>query len=646
MDRKASIAVIGYPKIISQCQKVAEEYASATDVFYYQYLPESNEVQYVSGPPQAPAPEDYTAKDIIIAGRDTAKAIPQVDPAKIIPFRAGPKAILKALIRAKALSHRVAFICPVEQKHDIEFYGSLVDIDIEIFHTSGIQDYRPICARARENGHTVVISGSYTHKIAREYGLTPIFLFSETEIYHEVFTRALELHGYTQSLEEKISLLEVIAQKGEDTLIFLDTDRRIQFIKNLEQLNPGLKSQAFTGKPVSAIIEGIDPARLSPSKEKEIIHTIAGEEVLITIHPVQTAFQQAGTALFIRKTQRITALDSRVRKQIRHGKFKARYQFDDILGHSPAIRRCKEEAMRYAASQAPILLYGKTGTGKELFAQSIHNHSSRKHFPFVAINCATLPSELMESELFGYVKGAFSGARAQGKQGLVDKAHRGTLFLDEVDSLPMALQPKLLRLLQEKEFIRVGGDELTPVDIRIIAACNQRQTQADATQPLRRDLFYRLSVLYLELPELNHRQEDIPLLFNHFLTQADAPNVQIPAAQIMDVLAHRPMEGNLRELQSIATRFACLCDPETLSGAPQVTALLQNCCTPGQAPSPATGYPSDATLSELMDLAEKDILSWSQAQCNHSIQCMSKQLGIARSTLWRKLKRHGMGSAG
>ena len=114
----------------------------------------------------------------------------------------------------------------------------------------------------------------------------------------------------------------------------------------------------------------------------------------------------------------------------------------------------------------------------------------------------------------------------------------------------------------------------------------------------------------------------------------------------MDALAHRPMEGNLRELQSIATRFACLCDPEKLSDAPQVTALLQNCCTPGQAPSPATGYPSDATLSELMDLAEKDILSWSQAQCNHSIQCMSKQLGIARSTLWRKLKHHGMGSAG
>ncbi|MCG8531314.1 MAG: sigma 54-interacting transcriptional regulator, partial [Desulfovibrionales bacterium] len=442
MNRKARITVIGYPKILVQCQKAAEEYASAADIFYYQYLPETNTVQYISGP--STAPKDFTTGEIILSGRMTAKALPLADRAKVIPFRAGPKAILKALVKARALSHRVAFICPAGEKQDIEFYGRLVGIEMDIFHATAIQDYGSICARAKQRGHTLVISGSYTHQIAREYGLTPIFLFSEPEIYHEVFTRALEIHGYNKSLEEKISLLEVIAQKGEDSLIFVDTNQRIRFVENIKRLNPNLNAQDLMGAPISSVMDLKDPSLFSPPREKEIIHTIKGEEVFIGIHPVQTGAHPSGTALFIKKIQRISALDSRVRKKIRHKKFKARHRFEDILGNSPAILECKKKARRYAKSQAPILLYGKTGTGKELFAQSIHNHSHRKHFPFVAINCATLPSELMESELFGYVKGAFSGARAQGKQGLVDKAHRGTLFLDEVDSLPMDLQPKLL----------------------------------------------------------------------------------------------------------------------------------------------------------------------------------------------------------
>jgi transcriptional regulator with PAS, ATPase and Fis domain len=336
---------------------------------------------------------------------------------------------------------------------------------------------------------------------------------------------------------------------------------------------------------------------------------------------------------------------------MRYKGFTAKYTFDDILGQSPPLLQCKKQAELYAASEAPVLIYGKTGTGKELFAQAIHNASGRKLFPFVAINCATLPSDLMESELFGYVKGAFTGASSGGKQGLVDQAHLGTLFLDEVDSLSNALQAKLLRLLQEKEFIRVGGNEVIPVDIRIVAACNKRQHEDSGKNLLRQDLFYRLSTLYLQLPDLRQRKTDIALLFNHFLVQYDRKLAAIvcplpPAAMAM--LAGLPFTGNLRELQSIAARFACLCDKRQTSDTRYLAELLQSCChgsskQPGALPSaklPAGNR--RGSLASLMNEAEKTILLQSKEQCGGSIKNMADQLAVGRTTLWRKLKAHGL----
>ncbi len=505
MNRKANITVIGYPKILSSCQEVAEEYLNSANSLYYQYLPDTKGVKYISSSPDHPLKDSAKSfkqvnHDIIIVGVITARVMAGIDENKIIPFRAGHKALIKAFLKAKKVTDRVAFISPIEEKHDIRFYEKLINIKIDIYYANYLDDYRLFCIKAKQEGHSVVIGGSYTFQIAKEYGLKPVFLFSDHDIFHDAYTRALETHRYNQSLEEKVSQLEIISQESLDSVIFIDNTHHITFTNKVAEEKLRFDADTIGGKHISELFDFIKPDMLQKNQNSEIIGPLNKEQILVAIHPVFVGMRTVGTVLMAKQIKEIAAMDTRVRQKMRHKGFRAKYTFQDILGNSPIIKKCKNHARLYADSEAPVLIYGATGTGKELFAQAMHNVSSRKLFPFVAINCATLPSELMESELFGYVKGAFTGASSQGKQGLLDQAHLGTLFLDEVDSLSSSLQAKLLRLLQEKEFIRVGGNEVIPVDIRIIAACNRRQNENSNDNLLRQDLFYRLSILYLQLP--------------------------------------------------------------------------------------------------------------------------------------------------
>ncbi len=654
MTKKANITVIGFPKILSACQEVAEEYFSKANFLYYQYMPEVQGVKYISSSPNHPlSNRDKSFKhvnhDIIIVGVVTAKVIEGINQNKIIPFRAGHKAVINAFIKAKKITEKAVFISPIEEKHDVGFYENLLGIKIDIYYADQLSDYRRFCVDAKQKGHTVVISGSYTFQIAKDYGLKPVFLFSDHDIFHDAYTRALETHRYNQSLEEKVAQLEIISQNSEDSVIFVDKVNRITFTNKVAEQKLQLYPSNISGKHVSKVFSFISADMLAQKKNSEMIGAINKEPMLVTIHPVFVGPSAVGTVLMIKKVNEIRAMDSRIRQKMRSKGFTAKYTFRDILGDSPALQQSKKQAELYAASEAPVLIYGATGTGKELFAQAIHNSSPRKRFPFVAINCATLPSELMESELFGYVKGAFTGASSGGKQGLVDQAHLGTLFFDEVDSLSTSLQAKLLRLLQEKEFIRVGGDEVIPVDIRILAACNKKQMVQSEENLLRPDLFYRLSTLYLLLPNLLERKSDIPMLLRHFIGEYDralAKAVFPLPRKVINLLSGLPFKGNLRELQNIGARFACLCNKSAVNDHKYLTEIFQLCLHETRDPYGAGSnekgvlVDSDGTLAMLMKEAEKKILFNSRERCGGSVQQMAKQLGVGRTTLWRKLKEY------
>ena len=252
-----------------------------------------------------------------------------------------------------------------------------------------------------------------------------------------------------------------------------------------------------------------------------------------------------------------------LRRQVSDSRSKAKYTFRDIVGASAKLGECKKIAQRMAASSSNVLITGATGVGKELFAQSIHSASPRSRQPFVAVNCGAIVESLLESELFGYEKGAFTGANRNGKQGLFELAHKGTLFLDEIGEMPLHLQVRLLRVLQEKEVVRVGGDTVIPVDVRVIAATNKNLREEIDKGNFREDLYHRIGVVVVRVPALRERTEDIPGLVDHFV-RAICAEYGLPPKPIepkaLRALQEKPWTGNIRELRNVIERLIILSD--------------------------------------------------------------------------------------
>jgi transcriptional regulator with PAS, ATPase and Fis domain len=263
--------------------------------------------------------------------------------------------------------------------------------------------------------------------------------------------------------------------------------------------------------------------------------------------------------IIIKDITELTDIEASLRRQITKKGLIAKYTFLDIKGTSPAIEQCINKAKKIAQIDKPTLIIGESGTGKELFVQSIHNASTRYHYPFVAMNCAAIPDSLLESELFGYEDGAFTGARKGGKEGLFQMAQKGTLFLDEIGELSLSTQAKLLRVLEEKEIMRVGSDRLISVDVRIIAATNRNlKTMVDASK-FRLDLFFRLNTLIINIPPLRSRHSDIALLINEFLLRENQGKIQFDP-KVWNFLLNYQWTGNIRELKNCIEYAANISD--------------------------------------------------------------------------------------
>ncbi len=312
-----------------------------------------------------------------------------------------------------------------------------------------------------------------------------------------------------------------------------------------------------------------------------------------------------------------------------------RYTFDSILGESESLLRLKKEALQASANSFPVLLTGESGTGKELFAQAIHHASERKVHPFVRINCAAIPKDLLESELFGYEKGAFTGASASGKPGKFELADRGTIFLDEIGDLPMEMQPKLLRVLEDKEFERVGGTALIRSDFRLIAATNQNLEQLMAEGRFRRDLFYRLSVIPIQIPPLRNRTEDIlPIarsLLSRLEDEANLGRIQIlPAAE--KVFTRYDWPGNVRELSNVLERTVAGLQDKRI----RPSALPFYVCrgTEGQVPC------REASFRSAQARAEKAAIGRALAEAEYNKAKAARILGIHRTLLYKKMKKY------
>jgi PAS domain S-box-containing protein len=413
----------------------------------------------------------------------------------------------------------------------------------------------------------------------------------------------------------------------------------------------GLDPDAQIGKHCSEVLDNTRMHVVAKTGVSEInqAHQVMGQNMVVQRIPIKKdgkVIAVFGQVMFkdvrdVRKlANRLSMLESKLKlyEQELINLRSTRYTFDSIIGNSEALKDLKREALKATANPFPVLITGESGTGKELFAQAIHHASHRKLYPFVRINCAAIPKDLLESELFGYEKGAFTGALPTGKPGKFELAHQGTLFLDEIGDLPLEMQPKLLRVLEEKEFERVGGTRVTRSDFRLIAATNQNLEEMISEGRFRKDLFYRLNVIGLHIPALRERRDDIIPIAGHLLRQIAAeeslPDMRLDV-RARQVLVHHDWPGNVRELSNALERALSSVEGNTLrlSNLPFYLHRGKKQTAPVHLATP---------LKDIVMKAEIEAICQALRDSGHNKALAAKVLGIHRTLLYKKMKKYGI----
>ena len=312
-----------------------------------------------------------------------------------------------------------------------------------------------------------------------------------------------------------------------------------------------------------------------------------------------------------------------------------KFTMNSLIGISNAFTSLKNEAQKAAATKYPVLITGETGTGKELFAHAIHDSSKRRLQPFIKINCAAIPKDLLESELFGYDRGAFTGANISGKPGKFELAHKGTIFLDEIGDLPMEIQPKLLRVLEEKEIERIGGTSRIKVDFRLITATNQNIEDMLRNGQFRKDLFYRISVIPINIPPLREQREDI-IYLTHSLLQNIAQDLGVLGIKIdlkaEEALKNYDWPGNVRELSNVLERVSSSLNGDTIHLCDLPFYFYNRHKT--------STSPEHSSLKDVQKKAEKEAILYALESTNYNKVHTAKILGIHRTLLYKKMKKH------
>ena len=481
--------------------------------------------------------------------------------------------------------------------------------------------------RAVSEGCKVILGGVNTCRYAAENHVSFMMIQTSQEAFWNALSDVKRTWSIFRKEQEKALRLQALLDISHDGILLIDPDFKLTAMNRKAQSVLGIDGEHL---PVDALSLGGELKDVLAGDEEYVNRLVQYGSNMLNVSKNVLKIQSSicGYVVNVQAVKEIQSMEHDIRKRICKKGHIARYRFDDITGESPVMISTVETARRYSRTSSNILLIGQSGTGKEMFAQSIHNDSQRRRMPFVAVNCAAIPEQLLESELFGYVPGAFTGAHRDGKAGLFELAHKGTLFLDEIGEISLPLQAKLLRVLQEREIMRVGGDSVIPVDIRILAATNQNLEQLAAERQFREDLLYRLDVLRINIPSLNQRREDISLLADSYMRRA-FPDIRI-TDEAKAYLEQMDWPGNVRQLFNFCERLAVLCNGFAVDADLVAAVSLQG------------GIPlgTGSVLSGEED--EQRIISKPLASCHYHKGNTAKALGISRSTLWRKLREYGI----
>jgi propionate catabolism operon transcriptional regulator len=573
--------------------------------------------------------------DVFISRGGTSAYIARATSTPVINITTGLYDIMEACEEARKLSRNIIITTYGSKFVGMRLLEKAMDIQITevVFHS--LPDLEnSIMELAAEGAYYCVVGGGQSVPAAKKYGLPAVFLRASLDTIRDVLLQAAEVARLRREEKRKAFRLKAILDSVYDGIIALDASGRLEIINPAAERMLSIKAAEVIGKEAASVIPNTRLHNVLRTGKPEIgeLQDLGAVHIVTNRVPIKDDTEVMGAVATFQETSRVIQVEQRLRREMVKNRFQAKYSLQQILGDSAVIAETKELARNFAFSDLTVLIYGPSGSGKEMFAQGIHSAGRRKNQPFVAVNCAALPPSLLESELFGYEEGAFTGAKRKGKLGMFELAHGGTVFLDEIDALPIDLQGRLLRVLQEREVLRVGGENIIPVNIRVTAATNKPPHELVKAGKMREDLYYRLNVLYLEIPALQERKDDILPLCRHFLGELADKDANALLAGVLPYLLSYSWPGNVRELHNFCQRVSFY--QEWFQQHQDAEKLIRKIAPAMLAEQDAK--PVAAGLQGRVDAFESAIIR-KALQEEGSLRKAAAKLGVPKTTLARKI---------
>jgi len=581
--------------------------------------------------------------DVILSRGGTADYIKDAVEIPVVAIPVTPFDVIRSIYGMKNSVKEIALFNYKEKMPGIRDIERMLALKVHEYTFYSSQDIEEGIQDAKKKDISIIVGGILVRQLAPTYGLQGILIECGEEAIYRSMYEAIHLAELRRVERSRAARIKVVLDSVVDGVIATDELGNVTIYNPAAERIFRIPNDQVIGRKVQDVIPNTQMHKVLESGEAQmaVLQDVNGGIIATNRIPIIVGGKRLGVVSTFEDVTKIQHLEQQIRKQMHAKGFVAKYTFKDILTTSPLMIELKEMAALYASTNSSVLIQGESGTGKELFSQSIHNHSRRSSGPFVAVNCAAIPEHLLESELFGYEGGAFTGARKEGKQGLFELAHKGTIFLDEIGEIPQSLQARLLRVLQEKEIMRVGGDKIIPVDIRIISATNKNLEKKIEEGKFREDLYYRLNVFSLKIPPLRDRKEDIAVLAMSFLRMFIADNDYAHVEkEIKPLLAAYHWPGNIRELYNIMERLSLMI---SISGnrwslAEMLQKVMYDSVSNKNEDLIAVSVNLARGLKPAIEQAEKIIIDTMLARCDQKQDVVAKKLGIGRTTLWRKGK--------
>jgi transcriptional regulator with PAS, ATPase and Fis domain len=581
--------------------------------------------------------------EVILSRRGTAGLLREKLQIPIISIPVTSIDILTAIQQAAEYGRKIIFPAFRKKIPGLEIVEDLIGIELlqGVYYDSKSLDGALV--QASGLGCRVAVGGRVTRKLAARHGFKVVEIQTSEEEIYSTLENAKSVAQSNREERKKVKRFQKVLDSLSEGVVAVD--QKGQIIIMNETARNRLQSPDESADAPAALAGSFpsDFQKVMRIKEPLLnrIESVKGVQHVVNYFPIMMDAELIGAVSTFKDIDNVVEAENALRRSWSKGLI-ARYHIDSLIHKSPTMQALVERVKRFAPTDSTILITGETGTGKEIVAQSIHNLSARSKKPFVSINCASLPDQLIESELFGYEQGAFTGARKGGKPGLFELAHTGSIFLDEISATPQNVQTSLLRVLEQREVRRVGGDRLIPVDLRIISAANTNLAEMLSGGKFRSDLFYRLNVLNITIPPLRKRRQDIPLLIEHFIQNFSAQHgidpLHLPPAYLQNMMQYQ-WPGNVRQLANFIEQLVLLCGSRFKVDIFESLHLeLISSSEAQKVASVATASLKEQSLAQIQEY-ESRMLWQALVKARFSKKEAARSLGMSRTTLWRKLKK-------